>query len=63
MHKSDLEMFEIEAAPCQPRHHIIFKWEALLSHTFEDELTEVFLTELLTHHKVKELVCDFGLTV
>ena len=56
-------MLELGAALCQPRHHILFKGETLLLHSFKYELFEAVVFEILTHYIVKELVYNLRLAV
>ena len=49
-------MLKSGAALCQPRQHILFKREAFLSHCNEYKLFKAVISEVLTHHKIEELV-------
>ena len=56
-------MLELSAALYQPRNNIIFKREALLLHVIKSKLFEAVVSEVLTHHEVKELVDNLGFAV
>ena len=56
-------MRDLSAALYQPRHHIILKREALLLHITKGKLFEAVVSEVLTRHEVKDLVCHFRLAV
>ena len=53
----------MDAALCQPLDHIVFKREALHMYTTYDKLFEAVVSEVLTDHEVKELVCNLRLAV
>ena len=56
-------MLELGAALYNSRHHILLKRETLLSHSTEDKLFEAVVSEVLAHHKVKELVDHLRLAI
>ena len=56
-------MLELGAALRQPRHHVLFKGEALLLHPNKCELFEAVVFEIETHDIVKELVGHMRLAV
>ena len=56
-------MLKAAAALCQPLNHIIFNRETLLLHSCDDKLCETVVSEVLTRHKVKELICHLRLAV
>ena len=56
-------MLKAAAALCQPRQHIFFERKALLFHISEYKLFEAVIRQILTHHKIEELVGYWGLAV
>ena len=56
MHISQIKMLEKCGTLYQPRLYILLKREALLFHIMKNKLFEAVVREVLTHHKVKELV-------
>ena len=56
IHPIHLKMLKAAAALCQPRQHILFERKALLFHISEYKLFEAVIRQILTHHKIEELV-------